>query len=102
MLGQPYSMVLPEVIGFQVGAAEGRPSRRPTRAHVTQMLRKRAWSESSWSSSDPALTIYRSRIARRSATWPPNTRDLRPFFPVDDDTITFLTITARKATVSRW
>src|SRR6266516_191642 len=51
MLGQPSSMLIPEVVGFRL---HGRLSAGATATDlvltVTEMLRKKAWSENSWSS----------------------------------------------------
>jgi len=54
MLGQPYSMLLPEVIGVKLtGKLKEGMTATDLVLTVTQMLRKPAWSASSSSSSAP-------------------------------------------------
>jgi homoaconitase/3-isopropylmalate dehydratase large subunit len=75
MLGQPISMLIPEVVGFKLtGALKEGVTATDLVLTVTQMLRKpRAWSASSSSSTATVSTTCRSPTGRRSATWRPNT-----------------------------
>ncbi len=75
MLGQPVSMLLPEVIGFKLtGKLKEGVTATDLVLTVVQMLRKKGVvSASSSSSSAPAWTTCRSPIARPSATWVRNT-----------------------------
>ena len=73
MLGQPVSMLIPEVVGFQlVGRAREGITATDLVLTVTQMLRQRAWSAASSNSTARASTSCRSPTARRSPTWRPN------------------------------
>ena len=73
MLGQPVSMLIPEVIGFRL---EGRLPEGATATDlvltVTELLRRRAWSASSWSSTAPGSAAWRWPIAPPSATCRPS------------------------------
>ena len=71
MLGQPVSMLIPEVVGFRLtGKLQGRRHRHRPRAHRHRdAAHARAWSASSSSSSARASTICRSRTAPPSPTW---------------------------------
>ncbi len=77
MLGQPLSMLLPEVIGFRLhGDLREGVTATDLVLTVTQMLRKKGSSANSSSSTAPASTRCRSPTVRPSATWPPNTARL--------------------------
>jgi aconitate hydratase len=57
MLGQPISMLIPEVVGFKMtGKMKEGTTATDLVLTVTQMLRKRAWSASSSNSTAPAST----------------------------------------------
>ena len=75
MLGQPVSMLIPQVVGFRLhgrAAAKARP--RPTWCSPSpRCCARRAWSASSSSSSAPGWPGCRSPTARRSATCRPST-----------------------------
>ena len=70
MLGQPISMLIPEVIGFRSTARCPRARRPPTSCSPSpRCCARRAWSASSWNSTARASRISRSRTWRRSPTW---------------------------------
>ena len=74
MLGQPVSMLIPEVVGFELhGKLPPGATATDLVLTVTEMLRRRKSSASSSSSTAPACRRCRSPIARRSATWRPST-----------------------------
>jgi len=96
MLGQPYSMVLPEVIGVKLSASSRKASPRPISCSPSRRCcASAAWSANSSSSSAPGLsglTIADRAHARQHVAG--IRRHLR-VFPVDDDTIDYLRNTAR-------
>ena len=71
MLGQPLSMLLPEVIGFRLtgGLGAGRDRHRSRSHRHPDAAAKRAWSANSSNFMGPASIISRSPIARRSPIW---------------------------------
>ena len=70
MLGQPLSMLLPEVIGFKLtGKLKEGVTATDLVLTVTRCCASAAWSASSSNSSAPACSICRSPTAPRSATW---------------------------------
>jgi aconitate hydratase len=74
MLGQPLSMLLPEVIGFKLtGKLKEGVTATDLVLTVTQMLRKRGVVGPSSNSSAPGSTISRSPTAPPSAIWRRNT-----------------------------
>lgn len=70
MLGQPISMLVPEVVGFKLSGklTEGTTATDLVLT-VTQMLRAKAWSANSLNSTAPALTSCLWRTGRPSQTW---------------------------------
>src|SRR5882757_10584700 len=98
MLGQPYSMVLPEVIGFRLGGKlkEGITATDLVLT-VTQMLRKRGVIGKFVEFFGPGLDDLTIEDRATIGNMAPEYGATCGFFPVDDDTITFLTNTARKA-----
>ena len=69
MLGQPMSMLIPQVIGFKLTASCPRARPRPTSSSPSRSCcARRASSASSSSSTAPACRRCRSPTARRSAT----------------------------------
>src|SRR5947207_2924063 len=98
MLGQPYSMVLPEVIGFRLGGKlkEGITATDLVLT-VTQMLRKRGVVGKFVEFFGPGLDDLTIEDRATIGNMAPEYGATCGFFPVDDDTITFLTNTARKA-----
>src|SRR6266567_2060902 len=98
MLGQPYSMVLPEVIGFRLGGKlkEGITATDLVLT-VTQMLRKRGVVGKFVEFFGPGLDDLTIEDRATIGNMAPEYGATCGFFPVDDDTITFLTNTGRKA-----
>ncbi|MEA2945365.1 MAG: aconitate hydratase, partial [Alphaproteobacteria bacterium] len=98
MLGQPYSMVLPEVIGFRLGGKlkEGITATDLVLT-VTQMLRKRGVVGKFVEFFGPGLDDLTIEDRATIGNMAPEYGATCGFFPIDDDTITFLTNTARKA-----
>ena len=97
MLGQPYSMVLPEVIGFRLG---GKLKEGVTATDlvltVTQMLRKRGVVGKFVEFFGPGLDNLTIEDRATIGNMAPEYGATCGFFPVDDDTIDYLTKTARK------
>jgi len=98
MLGQPYSMVLPEVIGFRLGGKlkEGITATDLVLT-VTQILRKRGVVGKFVEFFGPGLDDLTIEDRATIGNMAPEYGATCGFFPIDDDTITFLTNTARKA-----
>ena len=71
MLGQPISMLIPEVDRLpRHGQTARRRHRHRSRAHRhRRCCARRAWSASSWSSTDRASTRWRWKTAPPSPTW---------------------------------
>jgi aconitate hydratase len=97
MLGQPYSMVLPEVIGVKLtGAMKEGTTATDLVLTVTQMLRKRGvvgkFVEFFGSGLADLTVADRATIGNMA----PEYGATCGFFPVDDDTLKFLKDTARK------
>src|SRR5688572_21123013 len=97
MLGQPYSMVLPEVIGVRLG---GKLKEGVTATDlvltVTQMLRKRGVVGKFVEFFGPGLDHLTIEDRATIGNMAPEYGATCGFFPVDDDTIDYLTKTARK------
>ena len=98
MLGQPYSMVLPEVIGVKVtGTLKEGVTATDLVLTVTQMLRKRGvvgkFVEFFGPGLDHLTIADRATIGNMS----PEYGATCGFFPVDDDTLRYLTDTGRSA-----
>jgi aconitate hydratase len=98
MLGQPYSMVLPEVIGVRLGGKlkEGITATDLVLT-VTQILRKRGVVGKFVEFFGPGLDDLTIEDRATIGNMAPEYGATCGFFPIDDDTITFLTTTARKA-----
>src|SRR3954449_690244 len=98
MLGQPLSMVLPEVIGFKL---TGRMKEGVTATDLvltaTEMLRKRGVVGKFVEFFGPGLDDLTIEDRATIGNMAPEYGAACGFFPIDDDTITFLTNTARKA-----
>ena len=74
MLGQPISMLIPQVVGFELTGKLPRAPPPPTSCSPwSRCFARRASSASSSSSSATASTTCRSPTARRSRTWPRST-----------------------------
>ena len=98
MLGQPYSMVLPEVIGFRLnGKLKEGVTATDLVLTVTQILRKRGVVGKFVEFFGPGLDHLTIEDRATIGNMAPEYGATCGFFPVDDDTIAFLTNTARKA-----
>src|SRR3954447_1325356 len=97
MLGQPYSMVLPEVIGFRLKRQlkEG-VTATDLVLTVTQMLRKRGVVGKFVEFFGPGLDNLTIEDRATIGNMAPEYGATCGFFPIDDDTIDYLTKTARK------
>ncbi|HEV7261328.1 MAG TPA: aconitate hydratase AcnA [Bosea sp. (in: a-proteobacteria)] len=98
MLGQPQSMLLPEVIGFKLtGALKEGITATDLVLTVTQMLRKKGVVGKFVEFFGPGL--YNLTLADRAtiANMGPEYGATCGFFPVDSETIDFLTTTGRKS-----
>ncbi len=96
MLGQPVSMLIPQVIGFKLtGKLREGATATDLVLRVTEMLRRRASSTSSSNTTARARSRFRSPTARRSRTWLPNTARRCGIFPVDEVTLKYLRLTGR-------
>src|SRR6187455_2474652 len=98
MLGQPYSMLLPEVIGFRLnGKLKEGVTATDLVLTVTQILRKRGVVGKFVEFFGPGLDDLTIEDRATIGNMAPEYGATCGFFPIDDDTITFLTNTARKA-----
>jgi aconitate hydratase len=98
MLGQPQSMLLPEVVGFKlVGKLKEGITATDLVLTVTQMLRKKGvvgkFVEFFGPGLDNLTLADRSTIANMG----PEYGATCGFFPVDDETLAYLTLTGREA-----
>src|SRR4030081_3354673 len=97
MLGQPYSMVLPEVIGFRLnGKLKEGVTATDLVLTVTQMLRKRGVVGKFVEYLGPGIAGLTIADRATIGNMAPEYGATCGFFPVDDDTIDYLTKTARK------
>ena len=98
MLGQPQSMLLPEVIGFKLtGSLKEGITATDLVLTVTQMLRKKGVVGKFVEFFGPGL--YNLTLADRAtiANMGPEYGATCGFFPVDAETLDYLTVTGRKA-----
>lgn len=98
MLGQPQSMLLPEVIGFKLtGSLKEGITATDLVLTVTQMLRKKGVVGKFVEFFGPGL--YNLTLADRAtiANMGPEYGATCGFFPVDTETLDYLTVTGRKA-----
>ena len=97
MLGQPLSMLMPEVVGFRLtGKLHGGRHRHRPRAHRhRRCCARRAWSASSSSSSAPASPALTLADRATIANMAPEYGATCGFFPVDDETLRYLRLTGR-------
>jgi aconitate hydratase len=96
MLGQPYSMVLPEVIGVKLsGKLKEGVTATDLVLTVTQMLRKRGVVGKFVEFFGPGLSGLTVADRATLGNMSPEYGATCGFFPVDDDTIDFLRSTAR-------
>jgi aconitate hydratase len=98
MLGQPYSMVLPEVIGVRLnGKLKEGMTATDLVLTVTQMLRKRGVVGKFVEFFGPGLAGLTIADRATIGNMSPEYGATCGFFPIDDDTITYLRDTARTA-----
>src|SRR3954470_22710834 len=96
MLGQPYSMVLPEVIGFRLnGKLKEGVTATDLVLTVTQMLRKRGVVGKFVEFFGPGLANLTIADRATIGNMSPEYGATCGFFPVDDDTINYLRDTGR-------
>src|SRR6187551_779430 len=96
MLGQPYSMVLPEVIGVKLtGKLKEGMTATDLVLTVTQMLRKRGVVGKFVEFFGPGLAGLTIADRATIGNMAPEYGATCGFFPIDDDTIGYLTDTAR-------
>src|SRR5437868_2858529 len=96
MLGQPYSMVLPEVIGVKLtGKLREGVTATDLVLTVTQMLRKRGVVGKFVEFFGPGLAGLTIADRATIGNMAPEYGATCGFFPIDDDTIAYLTDTAR-------
>ena len=94
MLGQPYSMVLPEVIGFRLnGKLKEGVTATDLVLTVTQMLRKRGVVGKFVEFFGPGLDNLTIEDRATIGNMAPEYGATCGFFPIDDDTIDYLTKT---------
>ena len=97
MLGQPYSMLLPEVIGVKLtGKLKEGVTATDLVLLVTQMLRKHGVVGKFVEFFGPGVAALSLADRATIANMAPEYGATCGFFPVDDDTIKYLTDTARK------
>ena len=104
MLGQPYSMVLPEVIGVKLtGKLKEGMTATDLVLTVTQMLRKRGVVGKFVEFFGPGLAGLTIADRATIGNMAPEYGATCGFFPIDDDTIAYLTDTNRAAArASSW
>jgi hypothetical protein len=103
MLGQPYSMLLPEVIGVRFnGKLKEGVTATDLVLTVTQMLRSAGWSANSSSILDRAWRACRLPTAPRSATCRRNTAPPAAFSRSTTTRSAICAIPAAPRTASRW
>jgi aconitate hydratase len=97
MLGQPYSMVLPEVLGFKLtGSLKEGVTATDLVLTVTQMLRKRGVVGKFVEFFGPGLGELSIADRATLANMAPEYGATCGFFPIDEDTLDYLKTTARK------
>jgi aconitate hydratase len=97
MLGQPYSMVLPEVIGVKLsGSLKEGVTATDLVLTVTQMLRKRGVVGKFVEFFGPGLAELSIADRATLANMAPEYGATCGFFPIDEDTLDYLKTTARK------
>ncbi len=98
MLGQPYSMLLPEVIGVKIsGKLKEGMTATDLVLTVTQMLRKRGVVGKFVEYFGPGLASLTIADRATIGNMSPEYGATCGFFPIDDDTIRYLTDTGRPA-----
>jgi aconitate hydratase len=103
MLGQPISMLIPEVVGFKLTGADGRGhhGHRPRAEGRRDAARRRAWWASSSNSTAPGSTLP---LADRAtiANMAPEYGATCGFFPIDAETCATCATPAATRRASRW
>ena len=98
MLGQPQSMLIPEVIGFRLtGALQEGVTATDLVLTVTQMLRKKGVVGKFVEFYGPGLDHLTLADRATIANMAPEYGATCGFFPVDDETLKYLTISGREA-----
>src|SRR5207247_6038591 len=98
MLGQPYSMVLPEVIGVKLtGKLKGGVTATDRVLTVTQMLRRRGVVGKFVEYFGPGLANLTIADRATLGNMSPEYGATCGFFPIDDDTLRYLRDTGRPA-----
>jgi aconitate hydratase len=95
MLGQPVSMLIPEVVGFKLTASSPPAHRHGPRAHVHRDAARRRWSASSWSTTAPASQSLSLADRATIANMAPEYGATMGFFPVDAETLKYLRLSGR-------
>jgi len=99
MLGQPVSMLIPEVVGFKMtGKLPEGATATDLVLTVTQMLRKRGVVGKFVEFFGPGLDTLSLEDAATIANMAPEYGATCGFFPVDNETLAYLTSTGRDAT----
>ena len=102
MLGQPQSMLLPEVIGFKLtGKLTEGVTATDLVLTVTQMLRKKGVVGKFVEFFGPGLDTMPLADRATIANMAPEYGATCGFFPIDDETLTYLTISGREAAPHR-
>ncbi len=97
MLGQPQSMLLPEVVGFRLnGKLKEGVTATDLVLTVTQMLRKKGVVGKFVEFFGPGLNAMTLADRATIANMGPEYGATCGFFPIDDETLRYLTTTARK------
>jgi aconitate hydratase len=98
MLGQPQSMLIPEVIGFKLfGSLKEGVTATDLVLTVTQMLRKKGVVNKFVEFYGPGLDHLTLADRATIANMAPEYGATCGFFPVDDETLNYLTISGREA-----
>ncbi len=99
MLGQPVSMLLPQVVGFRLEGElpEGSTATDLVLTVTADAARARGGGQASWSSTAPAWPTCRWPTAPRSATCRRSSASTCAIFPVDAETLRYLEFSGRPA-----
>ena len=97
MLGQPMSMLIPQVVGFKLDgrAARGRDRDRPRADRHADAAQEAAWSASSSSSSGPGVAALPLADRATIANMAPEYGATCAIFPIDAETLRYLEFTGR-------
>ena len=98
MLGQPVSMVIPEVVGFKlIGQMREGLTATDLVLTVTQMLRKKGVVNKFVEFFGPGLDALSLADRATIANMAPEYGATCGFFPIDQETLTYLALTGRDA-----